>query len=177
VGGIRIQREAGTTVRTASYLPQEAAVFCRFLSSRKVLIRFRVPRTQTRQMETGTLRRGNSSMQVGERCPAVLKTLAARRLASGAASADSHLDCQHLQAVVRTPANSTGSAGGCGGSGAGSGPYRIHLPARRPWNHGRAVRGAKSLQVLVFRACFHRSRCCEQLYTDAQESKRCAFQC
>lgn len=36
VGGIRISREAGTTVRTASYLPDEAAVFCRFLSSRKV---------------------------------------------------------------------------------------------------------------------------------------------
>ena len=36
VGGIRISREAGTTVRTASYLPTECAVFCRFLSSRKV---------------------------------------------------------------------------------------------------------------------------------------------
>lgn len=36
VGGIRISREAGTTVRTASYLPDECAVFCRFLSSRKV---------------------------------------------------------------------------------------------------------------------------------------------
>ena len=36
VGGIRISREAGTTVRTASYLPDAAAVFCRFLSSRKV---------------------------------------------------------------------------------------------------------------------------------------------
>lgn len=36
VGGIRISREAGTTVRTASYLPTDAAVFCRFLSSRKV---------------------------------------------------------------------------------------------------------------------------------------------
>lgn len=38
------------------------------------------------------------------RCPAILEALAARRLASGAASADSHLDFQHLQAVVRTPA-------------------------------------------------------------------------
>ena len=37
VGGIRISREAGTTVRTASYLPIDCAVFCRFLSSRKVL--------------------------------------------------------------------------------------------------------------------------------------------
>ena len=37
VGGIRISREAGTTVRTASYLPTDCAVFCRFLSSRKVL--------------------------------------------------------------------------------------------------------------------------------------------
>ena len=36
VGGIRISREAGTTVRTASYLPIDCAVFCRFLSSRKV---------------------------------------------------------------------------------------------------------------------------------------------
>ena len=36
VGGIRIQREAGTTVRTASYLPPDSQVFCRFLSSRKV---------------------------------------------------------------------------------------------------------------------------------------------
>ena len=36
VGGIRISREAGTTVRTASYLPTDCAVFCRFLSSRKV---------------------------------------------------------------------------------------------------------------------------------------------
>ena len=34
--GIRISREAGTTVRSASYLPAESAVFCRFLSSRKV---------------------------------------------------------------------------------------------------------------------------------------------
>ncbi|CAL8468805.1 g8346 [Coccomyxa elongata] len=38
VGGIRISREAGTTVRTASYLPTDAAVFCRFLSSRKVAL-------------------------------------------------------------------------------------------------------------------------------------------
>ncbi|KAL0055474.1 hypothetical protein WJX82_000862 [Trebouxia sp. C0006] len=38
VGGIRISREAGTTVRTASYLPAECAVFCRFLSSRKVAL-------------------------------------------------------------------------------------------------------------------------------------------
>ncbi len=36
VAGIRISREAGTTVRTASYLPPGSAVFCRFLSSRKV---------------------------------------------------------------------------------------------------------------------------------------------
>ena len=38
VAGIRISREAGTTVRTASYLPDANAVFCRFLSSRKVCI-------------------------------------------------------------------------------------------------------------------------------------------
>ena len=38
VGGVRISREAGTTVRTASYLPAECAVFCRFLSSRKVAL-------------------------------------------------------------------------------------------------------------------------------------------
>ena len=38
VGGIRISREAGTTVRTASYLPSDSAVFCRFLSSRKVAL-------------------------------------------------------------------------------------------------------------------------------------------
>ncbi|CAK0780061.1 hypothetical protein CVIRNUC_004926 [Coccomyxa viridis] len=38
VGGIRISREAGTTVRTASYLPIDCAVFCRFLSSRKVAL-------------------------------------------------------------------------------------------------------------------------------------------
>ena len=38
VGGIRISREAGTTVRTASYLPADCAVFCRFLSSRKVAL-------------------------------------------------------------------------------------------------------------------------------------------
>jgi hypothetical protein len=36
VAGIRISREAGTTVRSASYLPADSAVFCRFLSSRKV---------------------------------------------------------------------------------------------------------------------------------------------
>lgn len=35
VGGIRISREAGTTVRTASYLPSDSSVFCRYLSSRK----------------------------------------------------------------------------------------------------------------------------------------------
>ncbi|KAK9805408.1 hypothetical protein WJX73_002177 [Symbiochloris irregularis] len=38
VAGIRISREAGTTVRTASYLPEANAVFCRFLSSRKVAL-------------------------------------------------------------------------------------------------------------------------------------------
>lgn len=38
VAGIRIGREAGTTVRTASYLPSESAVVCRFLSSRKVAL-------------------------------------------------------------------------------------------------------------------------------------------
>lgn len=38
MGGIRISREAGTSVRTASYLPADAAVFCRFLSSRKVAL-------------------------------------------------------------------------------------------------------------------------------------------
>ena len=38
MGGIRISREAGTTVRTASYLPADCAVFCRFLSSRKVAL-------------------------------------------------------------------------------------------------------------------------------------------
>ncbi|EFN54207.1 hypothetical protein CHLNCDRAFT_24809 [Chlorella variabilis] len=38
VGGIRIQREAGTTVRTASYLPPDSQVFCRYLSSRKVAL-------------------------------------------------------------------------------------------------------------------------------------------
>ncbi|KAL4854982.1 ADP-dependent ribose-1-phosphate kinase [Chlorella vulgaris] len=38
VGGIRIQREAGTTVRTASYLPANSQVFCRYLSSRKVAL-------------------------------------------------------------------------------------------------------------------------------------------
>lgn len=36
VGGIRIMREAGTSVRTASYLPEDTAVFCRFLAPRKV---------------------------------------------------------------------------------------------------------------------------------------------
>ena len=38
VAGIRIGREAGTTVRTASYLPSDSAVVCRFLSSRKVAL-------------------------------------------------------------------------------------------------------------------------------------------
>jgi len=38
VAGIRIGREAGTTVRTASYLPADSAVVCRFLSSRKVAL-------------------------------------------------------------------------------------------------------------------------------------------
>ncbi len=38
VAGIRIGREAGTTVRTASYLPTDSAVVCRFLSSRKVAL-------------------------------------------------------------------------------------------------------------------------------------------
>ena len=34
VGGIRIQREAGTSVLTASYLPPDSQVVCRYLSSR-----------------------------------------------------------------------------------------------------------------------------------------------
>lgn len=38
VAGIRIAREAGTTVRSASYLPSDAQVVCRFLSSRKVAL-------------------------------------------------------------------------------------------------------------------------------------------
>ena len=36
VAGIRIQREAGTSVLTASYLPPDSQVVCRYLSSRKV---------------------------------------------------------------------------------------------------------------------------------------------
>lgn len=36
VGGIRILREAGTSVLSASYLPEGSAVFCRFLAPRKV---------------------------------------------------------------------------------------------------------------------------------------------
>lgn len=38
VAGIRIAREAGTTVRSASYLPDESSITCRFLSSRKVAL-------------------------------------------------------------------------------------------------------------------------------------------
>jgi predicted Rossmann-fold nucleotide-binding protein len=38
VAGIRIAREAGTTVRSAGYLPDADAVVCRFLSSRKVAL-------------------------------------------------------------------------------------------------------------------------------------------
>ena len=38
VAGIRIQREAGTTVLVASYLPHGSQTFCRFLSSRKVAL-------------------------------------------------------------------------------------------------------------------------------------------
>eukprot|EP00803_Ostreobium_quekettii_P005356 evm.model.scf_604.4 EVM.evm.TU.scf_604.4 scf_604:38992-47721(+) len=38
VAGIRISREAGTTVRTASYLPEERQVVCRYLSPRKVAL-------------------------------------------------------------------------------------------------------------------------------------------
>lgn len=38
VAGIRIQREAGTTVLVASYLPSGSQTFCRYLSSRKVAL-------------------------------------------------------------------------------------------------------------------------------------------
>lgn len=38
VAGIRIQREAGTTIRSASYLKPEVAVVCKFLSARKVAL-------------------------------------------------------------------------------------------------------------------------------------------
>lgn len=39
VGGIKISREAGTAVRTAtSYLPPGAEVYCRFLAPRKVAL-------------------------------------------------------------------------------------------------------------------------------------------
>lgn len=38
VAGIRIGREAGTTVRSASYLPADSQVVCRFMSSRKVAL-------------------------------------------------------------------------------------------------------------------------------------------
>ncbi|KFM25332.1 putative sugar kinase [Auxenochlorella protothecoides] len=39
VGGIKISREAGTSVRTAaSYLPADAQVYCRFLAPRKVAL-------------------------------------------------------------------------------------------------------------------------------------------
>ena len=38
VAGVRIGKEAGTTVRTASYLPADSSVMCRFLSSRKVAL-------------------------------------------------------------------------------------------------------------------------------------------
>lgn len=45
VGGIRIMREAGTSVRSASYLPEDTAVFCRFLAPRKVPHRRAPPHT------------------------------------------------------------------------------------------------------------------------------------
>lgn len=38
VGGIRISREAGTTVLTASYLPADNQVVCKYLSPRKVAL-------------------------------------------------------------------------------------------------------------------------------------------
>ncbi|KAK3248480.1 hypothetical protein CYMTET_42057, partial [Cymbomonas tetramitiformis] len=38
VAGIRIAREAGTTVKSLSYLTPDAQVMCRFLSSRKVAL-------------------------------------------------------------------------------------------------------------------------------------------
>lgn len=38
VGGIRILREAGTSILNASYLPEGSAVFCRFLAPRKVSV-------------------------------------------------------------------------------------------------------------------------------------------
>jgi len=38
VGGIRISREAGTTVLTASYLPEDNQVVCKYLSPRKVAL-------------------------------------------------------------------------------------------------------------------------------------------
>lgn len=38
VGGIRIAREAGNAVLSASYLPADCQVMCRFLSSRKVAL-------------------------------------------------------------------------------------------------------------------------------------------
>ena len=53
VGGIRISREAGTTVRTASYLPTDCAVFCRFLSSRKVLPMLRLSPWHTASVVIG----------------------------------------------------------------------------------------------------------------------------
>lgn len=38
VGGIRISREAGTTVLTASYLPPENQAICKYMSPRKVAL-------------------------------------------------------------------------------------------------------------------------------------------
>ena len=57
-----VQREAGTTVRTASYLPAESQVFCRFLSSRKVAL-----------------------VDAGERCAVLRWVHASRLLAAGQA--------------------------------------------------------------------------------------------
>jgi hypothetical protein len=38
VGGIRISREAGTTVLTASYLPGDNQAICKYMSPRKVAL-------------------------------------------------------------------------------------------------------------------------------------------
>ena len=58
VAGIRISREAGTTVRSASYLPTDSAVFCRFLSSRKVT------RQPAQSSEMATIKYGSCTLPV-----------------------------------------------------------------------------------------------------------------
>ena len=132
VGGIRISREAGTTVRTASYLPTDCAVFCRFLSSRKVSASHRPFQASIlclcmQDRDTQALWRLTCTSVALKLCPCP------RMPHSIAIDDNMSKGCTHcLERVQRC----AGGPGRCWCESGREGALSIYLPPGRAWNPG-----------------------------------------